>query len=321
MVDACVRSGTFERAVPQALSTVYSMKRLLVIDGSNICHRSYHALSGTGLRDGDDRPVWALHGMLTLMGKLIDDTGATHVVVCRDLPGGCPSRKERVPAYKAHRSAPDADLRVQLNRYPELLDELGCANIAAEGWEADDLIASCAKHGRENGYEVIVITSDRDAYQVIQDGVRVVRPEGVIVTDAVVRKKYGIDIVMYRRLAALVGEPGDGIDGIPRVGVKTAAKMLEYWGEKLDEVIDDVEMMKLAGLGQKLAETVVEHAGVYRRNLEVAVLKDDLDVRAAIEASSLDSWDADHIQRVSREWGLPRAGASLWAGVGETAPF
>lgn len=295
--------------------------RLLVIDGSNVCHRSYHALSGTDMRNAEGEALWAMHGMLGLIGGLIRDTAATHVVVCRDLPGGSPERKAMIPEYKAHRTAPEPDLRHQLDAYPQLFSELGMANIALQGWEADDLLASCARFGLENDWDVVIVTSDRDAYQLIEKGVTVVRPEGVIVTEQVVEKKYGVAPRLYHRLAALVGEPGDGIKGIDRVGVKTAAKLLSHWDEKLDDVIEDVEMLKAAGVSQKLAEGIAASAHIYRRNLDVARLRDDLPVADVLSKSALAEWDADHIQTVCRNWGLPRGGANLWAGVGETAPF
>lgn len=296
-------------------------ERVLIVDGSNLCHRAFHAMSSTGMRDGDGNPVWALHGILTTLGSLVRDSGAKRVIVCRDLPGGCTERKAEIPEYKAHRSAPDADLRSQLDRYPELLKDLGIASVAVKDWEADDLLAACSREAMERGWEPIVVTSDKDAYQLVSKGVCLVKMEGGIVTDTVIERKHGVKSDLYQRLAALVGEPGDGIKGIDRVGAKTAAKMLAHWGEKLDDVIDNPDDLRACGLSQKLAESVAASAEVYRRNLKVTRLRDELDVKDAMDATNLRDLDGGSVIAIAREWGLPRAGASLWAGIGETSPF
>lgn len=295
-------------------------QKMLILDGSNLCHRSYHALAGAGLRDADGNAVWAMHGMLGLIGKFVADVGATHVVVCRDLPGGCPDRKNAIPEYKAHRSAPEPDLRVQLDRYPVLLEELGVAHVAVDGVEADDLLASVAAEAERRGMHSVIVTSDRDAYQLLRPGVDVVRPEGVIVSNATIQAKYGVEAHEYAKLAALVGEPGDGISGLPRVGAKTAAKLINHFKDELEGALSDHARLREC-VSESVAKLIVENAHIYSRNLRVAKLRDDLDMSAVVAASNVDSWSADHVQSVCRNWGLPRAGAALWAGVGETAPF
>lgn len=295
-------------------------QKMLILDGSNLCHRSYHALAGTGLRDADGNAVWAMHGMLGLIGKLVSDVGATHVVVCRDLPGGCPDRKDAIPEYKAHRGAPDPDLRVQLNRYPVLLEEIGVTNIAVDGIEADDLLACVAAEAERRGMHSVIVTNDRDAYQLLRPGVDVVRPDGVIVSNATIQAKYGVEANEYAKLAALVGEPGDGISGIPRVGAKTAAKLINHFKDDLESALTDHARLREC-VSESVAKLIVENAHIYSRNLRVAKLRDDLDVSAAVSSSNVDAWSAEQVQRVCRDWGLPRAGAALWAGVGDTAPF
>lgn len=295
--------------------------RVLIVDGSNLCHRTYHAMSSTGMRDAEGRAVWALHGILVTLGTLLRDSGAKRLIVCRDLPGGCTERKAAIPEYKAHRSAPDEDLRVQLDRYPELLEAIGIAHVAIEGWEADDLLAACAREAMERGWEPVVVTSDKDAYQLVAKGVTLVKMEGGIVTEAVIERKHGVKPHLYQRLAALVGEPGDGIKGIDRVGAKTAAKLLVHWGEDIDRVIGNPDDLVAAGLSAKLAKSVSESAHIFHRNMLVTRLREELDVASHMDGTHTETLTSSGVLGAAREWGLPRAGASFWAGLGDTEPF
>lgn len=216
----------------------------MLLDTASLYFRAYFGVPET-LRAPDGTPVNAVRGLLDFVARLVSDLRPTHLVACLDADWRPAWRVELIPSYKAHRVAeehaddPDAEevpdtLSPQVPVILEVLDALGVATLGAEGYEADDVIGTLA--GRADS-PVDVVTGDRDLFQLVDDDreVRVVyTARGVarhdVVTDEVVRARYGVPGSAYADLALLRGDPSDGLPGVPGIGEKTAAALLKDFG-------------------------------------------------------------------------------------------
>lgn len=283
----------------------------LAIDGTNLLYRSHHALSRSDLRHAG-RPVWAVHGLLSSIARLTRTFKPDAVVVAFDSAGGCPARRQLQPAYKATRSAPEQDLAYQLDWAPRLLAVLGLGTWVLPGWEADDGVASAAAAFSAQGGQCVVVSSDRDVFQLSGSSVSVALPDGVVVSDDFTQAKYGVPVHQYVYLAALRGEPSDNLPGVPGVGVKTAAKLLRAFGT-LEGVLDASDEQLRAVAGPRTTQALREHAATARLSFEVAQLRTDLPVD--LQGAALSRLDPVVVDRVCRESGLPAAGAALAASL------
>jgi DNA polymerase-1 len=282
-------------------------EHLLVVDGNNLMHRSHHALAGTGLTRVDGEPVWATHGMLMTLAKAVRATGADRVVVALDAPGGCPARRSLLPGYKANRSATVSTLAVQLYELPMLLEAAGLSAGVFPGWEADDVMASLARWSTEAGMTCSVLTSDRDAYQLLSPTVQVRKPNLELFDEQALLAKHGVTPAQYLQLAALRGEPGDNIDGVPGVGEKTAVKLLQA-ATDIETLIADPERFR--AVSPRGVSAVVEHAERVRRNMLVATLRRDLPVDLFAERGVL-AGDLERLRETLSKVGVPAAGRAL----------
>lgn len=219
--------------------------RLMLLDSASLYYRAYFGVPDS-VRAPDGTPVNAVRGLLDFIARLVQDHRPDELVACMDADWRPAWRVELIPSYKAHRVAlehaegPDEEetpdtLAPQVPVIEAVLDALGIARIGVAGYEADDVIGTLA--GRAKG-PVDIVTGDRDLYQLIDDarGVRVLYPlKGVgtlqITDEAVLREKYAVDGAGYVDLALLRGDPSDGLPGVPGVGEKTAAKLLDAHGD------------------------------------------------------------------------------------------
>ncbi|MCZ4500930.1 MAG: 5-3 exonuclease [Marmoricola sp.] len=210
-------------------------KLLLVVDAPSLLHRNHHARAHTGITDRSGRPAWALHGMLRQILEAIDRFAPDAVIFGLDDRTGS-VRKDFYPDYKAGRAEKDAALVDQLERAGALLDALGLATLTPRGLEADDVNASGATWATRNGWDCVIITSDRDAFAHISDHTRVLRliNGGIggspLLTPARLYTMYGVAAEHYLEYAALRGDTSDNLPGISGIGEKTAAALLEQVG-------------------------------------------------------------------------------------------
>lgn len=247
---------------------------LMLTDTASLYFRAFYGVPDS-VRAPDGTPVNAVRGFLDMLARLVDDRRPGRLVCCLDADWRPQFRVRAIPSYKAHRVAADGDEDVPpalATQVPVLLDvlaALGIATLGVPGFEADDVIATLA--AREPG-PTDVVTGDRDLFAVVDDvrGVRVLYvARGVskreVVDDAEVRRRYGVGSAQYAALAILRGDPSDGLPGVPGIGEKTAAGIIDVVGD-------------LEGL---LAAAAVGAEGLPRR----AALLDNLDyLRAASEA-------------------------------------
>ncbi|MDN5929866.1 MAG: hypothetical protein L0I24_02135 [Pseudonocardia sp.] len=208
---------------------------VLVVDGNSILHRCFHSQARTGFRSADGRPRWAVRGLLSQLVAAVDRVGPDAVVVGFDDPDAS-VRRTRWPQYKAHRGEKLDTLVEQLDAAAGMLRALGIAVVVPPGWEADDVLASVARRVRAAGGGTVVMTSDRDAFGLIDDHTRVLRiinggvdASPLLTPDRLVTL-LGVRPDQYPDFAALRGDPSDNLPGVRGVGPRTACRLLAATG-------------------------------------------------------------------------------------------
>jgi DNA polymerase I len=205
---------------------------LFLIDGNSLAYRAFFALpESIGTSDG--RPTNAIYGLASMLVKIIDEHHPAGVVVAWD--AGMSGREVTYDLYKAQRKPRPDLLREQWPHLMPLVEAFGYTNVKVEGFEADDVIASMVKQARDEGIRVMVVTGDRDAYQLVAEGVRVMSTsrgitETKIYDEAAVEERYGVPPELITDLMGLRGDTSDNIPGVPGIGEKTATQLLQQFG-------------------------------------------------------------------------------------------
>ncbi|MBD3235617.1 MAG: DNA polymerase I, partial [Candidatus Eisenbacteria bacterium] len=243
-------------------------RRLYLVDGSALVFRAHFAFLRRPLTTSQGLPVGALYGFLTTLLALIRDAGARHLAVAFDT--AAPTfRHERYPDYKAHRPEMPEELAAQMPYVGPLVEALGLTRFARDGIEADDVIGSLVEQARAEGWEVVIVSSDKDFAQLIGSGVRQFvpprgrEPERWIDAEAV-RERFGVRPEQFVDYLALCGDSSDNIPGVRGVGPKTAAKLLQAH-PTLEAIYEQLESITPPGLREKL-----------RRDREAALLSREL---------------------------------------------
>jgi len=260
---------------------------LLAIDGNSLVHRSFHAQAATGLRSATGEPLWAIRGLLTQLVAAVERIGPAAVVVGFDDPDRS-HRRDRWPTYKASRSEKLESLVSQLAAAVEVLRELGLAVVVPDGLEADDVLASAARFGRSAGADTVIVTSDRDAFALIDDRTSVLRiiNGGVDASPLLTPERFllmqGIRPEQYRDLAALRGDPSDNLPGVRGFGPKTGVRLLAALGS-VEAALADLDAggeRVLAAVGKALAARLAEPDArqAWQLNCQVMAMHDDLDL-------------------------------------------
>jgi len=233
--------------------------RLLIIDGGNLTHRGFHS-TPPDMASPDGRPTNAVHGFFSLMLRAIDEISPEVVAVAWD-GGKSEHRMLLMPNYKGDRSPMDDDLRSQFPLVENLVGCLGLPHYRTPGVEADDIVATLAVMNTAQGRETVILSSDRDFLQLVDESVTLVRPipggNGFEWNrPAEVLEKYGVEPGIYVDYLGLKGDPGDCIPGVPGIGPKKAAALLDEFGS-LEAVLEAAAAGKVKG---KMGEALVEHA-------------------------------------------------------------
>ncbi len=249
---------------------------LLLIDGHSLAFRAFYALSPDSFKTPDGQHTNAVHGFISMLLNILANEKPTHLAVAFDLSRSS-FRTEEYPEYKGTRGETPPEFNGQTELLREALEAMNIITLTRENYEADDIIASMADQGAANGYKVLIVSGDRDTFQLIQDDVTILYPvKGVMnlarMTDEAVLEKYGIHAKQYPDLAALVGETSDNLPGIPGVGPKTAAKWLQQYGD-LSTVLASAE--EIPG---KVGESLREHRELAVRNRRLNHLVRDLEI-------------------------------------------
>jgi DNA polymerase I len=248
--------------------------RLLLIDGHSLAYRAFFALPVENFATTDGQPTNSVYGFTSMLINVLRDEKPTHVAVAFDRREPT-FRHEQYAEYKAGRAkAPDA-FHSQLSLIFEVLDALGIRHLSASGFEADDLIATLATQAVDDGMRVLVVTGDRDTFQLINEHVTVLyNSRGVSdmkrYDPAGLQEKYGLTPAQYPDFAALRGDNSDNLPGIPGVGEKTATKWIQDFGS-LQELVNRVDEVK-----GKTGDALREHLGSVLRNRQLTTLVADV---------------------------------------------
>lgn len=225
--------------------------RLLLMDGHSLAYRAFFALPAENFTTATGQPTNAIYGFASMLANTLRDEAPTHFAVAFDVSRKT-WRSSEFPEYKANRSKTPDEFKGQVELIGEMLDAMHAVRFAVDGFEADDVIATLATQAEEAGFEVLIVTGDRDSFQLITDHVTVLYPtKGVSeltrFTPDKVEEKYGLTPSQYPDFAALRGDPSDNLPGIPGVGEKTAAKWINQFGSFADLVERAEEVKGKAG--------------------------------------------------------------------------
>ena len=250
-------------------------EELFLIDGNSLAYRAFFALPES-IATADGRPTNAIYGFASMMAKLLIDFKPRTVIVAWDR--GMSGREVTYSEYKAQRKSRPDLLREQWPHLAPLAEAFGFRNVAVEGYEADDVIATLTRRASEAGTGVMIVSGDRDVYQLVGDGVRVMTTSrGVTDTKIYDREgvieRYGVPPELVPDLIGLKGDTSDNIPGVPGIGDKTAAQLLQQFGS-LEKVLASVDQIS----GAKRKENLVAHADDARVSKQLATMQLEVDV-------------------------------------------
>ena len=248
---------------------------LVLVDGSSYLYRAFHALPPLTTSTG--QPVGAIRGVISMLNKLADSTGAERMVVVFDASGKT-FRDDMYAEYKANREKMPDELREQIEPLHSIIRALGFPLLAVPGVEADDVIGTLAKQAEVAGEEVLISTGDKDLAQLVTDQVTLVNTmSDSILTPIGVEEKFGVPPERMIDFLALTGDSVDNVPGIPKCGLKTAAKWLNAYGS-LDGVVESAE-----SIGGKIGETLREHLHVLPLSKALVTIKTDCELPVGLE--------------------------------------
>jgi DNA polymerase-1 len=254
---------------------VSPQQELFLIDGNSLAYRAYYALPDS-IATSRGEPTNAIFGFASMLVKILTEYGPKATIVVWD--AGMSGREVQYEPYKAERKPRPDLLREQWPQLEPLVESFGYCNVRVEGYEADDVIASLAEQAKQRGIDVMVVTGDRDAYQLADDGrVRIMTTSRGITDTRVydrdgVVERYGVPPELIPDFIGLKGDTSDNIPGVPGIGDKTAAQLLQQYGT-LEGVLEHVEQIS----GAKRQQNLRENADLARVSRELATLHRDID--------------------------------------------
>lgn len=264
-----------------------------VIDGNSLMHRAFHAVPPT-MNAPDGRPTNAIFGFLNMFLKMIDAFNPDGVVVAFD-KGKPRVRMEMLPQYKAQRPPMDPDLHAQFPMIKELLAALNVPILQSEGWEGDDILGTMARLGEQAGCDMLLVTGDRDMYQLVTEHVNVVSTRkglsdvAIMTPESVDDLYHGITPALVPDFYGLKGDTSDNIPGVPGIGPKKASALIAQYGS-LDEVIAHADEVK-----GKMGENLRAHIDDALLSRKVATIRTDAPVGLDFEATSFPAFSADEV--------------------------
>jgi DNA polymerase-1 len=272
------------------------MASYLLIDGNSLTYRAFFALP-TDIATASGQVTNAVYGFTSMLVNLLRDHQPDHVAVAFDRPEPT-FRHKAVETYKANRSAAPDILREQMGLVRQMVDVLRIPVLEIAGFEADDIIATLATEARDRGDDVIIVTGDRDAYQLVEDPhIKVLyNKRGVsdyaLYDEAGIKERTGVTPADYVQYAALRGDPSDNLPGVPGVGEKTAAKLINKYGG-LDGIFEHVDEQT-----PKLRANLTEYEAQVRQNVDVMILVRDVPLESDPESLNMGDVDPEEVHRL-----------------------
>ena len=256
---------------------MHARPRLFLIDGSSQMYRAYHAIRGLSGPDG--RSTNAVYGFVTMLRKLIADHAPEYIAASFDLAGPT-FRDALVTDYKANRAPMPDDLAEQIPWVHEACEALGVPVLTSQGYEADDVIGTLARRAVDAGFDVAIVTGDKDFFQLVNGGIRVFNPrdDGTWFDRDAVHAKFGVWPEQVVDVLALMGDTIDNIKGVPGIGEKGARELIATYGT-LDALLE-----RAAEVPQKrYREGLLAHADDARQSRELARIHTDVPVTVDFE--------------------------------------
>ncbi|TMK75425.1 MAG: DNA polymerase I [Actinobacteria bacterium] len=290
---------------------------LFLIDGNSLAYRAFFALPES-IATADGRPTNAIYGFASMMAKILIEHRPQAVIVAWD--AGMSGRELEYGDYKAQRPPRPDLLSEQWPHLAPLAEAFGFHNVKVEGWEADDVIATLVRQARQVDIPVMVVSGDRDVYQVVEEGVRVMTTSrGVTETKIYDREgvveRYGVPPELVPDLIGLKGDTSDNIPGVPGIGDKTAAQLLQQFGS-LEAVLENVDKVS----GAKRKQNLTEHADDARVSKQLATLKDDIEIPIDVRTQARAKPDRSRLREVAAEFELRAVMQRLDEEFGEIVP-
>lgn len=278
-----------ETAAKKTDMTEENRPRLLLMDGHSLAYRAFFALPAENFTTATGQPTNAIYGFASMLANTLRDEAPTHFAVAFDVSRKT-WRSEEFPEYKATRSKTPDEFKGQVELIGELLDAMHAPRFAVDGFEADDVIATLATQAEAEGFEVLIVTGDRDSFQLVTDHTTVLYPtKGVSeltrFTPEKVQEKYGLSPSQYPDFAALRGDPSDNLPGIPGVGEKTAAKWINQFGS-FAELVERVEEVK-----GKAGQNLRDHLESVKLNRRLTEMVRDVELPKAVPDLAREPYD------------------------------
>ena len=273
-------------------------KKIAVIDGNSLMHRAYHAVPPT-MNAPDGTPTNAAFGFISMLLKFVE-ISQPDAIICAFDAGRPAFRMEALKQYKAQRPPMDEDLKVQFPIIEHLLEAMNVPVVRVKGWEGDDVLGTIAARDERLGYQTLLVTGDKDAYQLASDLTHIVTTKKGITDVAIygpqeVEERYGVTPEQFPDFLGLKGDSSDNIPGVPGIGDKGAARLLQAYGS-IDGIYDNLDKLKGKQL-QNLQENK-DAAFISRR---VATIVCDLDFPLDIEQASFPSFDVETVTKAFRD--------------------
>ena len=280
-------------------------KKIAVIDGNSLMHRAYHAVPPT-MNAPDGTPTNAAFGFLSMFLKFYE-MARPDAVVCAFDAGRPAFRMEALEQYKAQRPPMDDDLKVQFPIIEALLESMNVPVVRVKGWEGDDVLGTVSARDEELGYETLLVSGDKDVYQLVTDLTHVVTTKKGISDVAIygpaeVEERYGVTPAQFPDFLGLKGDSSDNIPGVPGIGDKTAAKLLQSYGS-IDGIYDNLDKLK----GKQL-QNLTEHKDDAYTSKNVATIVRDLEFDLDLQAAKFPDFDE---AKVAEAFGAVRFNAHL----------
>lgn len=269
-------------------------KKVLLIDGHSLAYRAFYALPDT-LSTSGGQMTNAVYGFASMLLKVLGEVEPDSVIVAFDVPRGELERTERYPQYKAQRKPMPEELRGQISMIEKLLDCMRVPVVRISGHEADDVIGSISTEASGAGSEVVIVTGDRDALQLVSDRVSVLMTtKGISETTSydpgVVREKYGVAPELLPDIVALKGDSSDNIPGVPGIGEKGAMSLIQEYGS-LEGVLDHLDEVS----GTKRKKALEENSDTAIMSRDLATIRKDLDLPDELLASQFGDWNRQEV--------------------------
>ena len=276
----------------------YRGRVILLIDTFSLVFRAHHALPAMTTSRGE--PTSALYGLSVLLLKLLRERQPERVALAADR--GPSFRRDIDRNYKAHRGATPPELSTQLQALPSLADALGVPLLFAPGFEADDVLATLARYHAREGHDVLLVSGDRDLFQVVGPKVQVLfvgrrGQDHVLYDEAAVHARYELLPSQLPSFIAVTGDPSDNLPKVPGAGPKTASQWLKQFGD-VDGILAHLDALKPA----RLRRVVAAHAEQMRRSEDLARLRTDIDLGPGPTSAAITQAQLQELKAWFRKW-------------------